>query len=414
MNRTYKYRLYPTQKQAEQLDFLLWQGRKVYNGALAMRKEAYETTGETIGKYDLRDYWCEQRKLAPDTFGLLPANTVDVLIRRLDKAYKAFFRRVEVGAEASGFPRFKGRYHFNSLDYVYGKGCKLTPTGDDWAKLYIMNCGDIHVRFHRPLPEDAKIKCIVVRREKRDQWYASLQIELPDVQPEPSTKPAVGIDIGMVFLLALSDGTTIDNPRWYREAQQKRRVLQRKLDRQRRANNPQNYNEDGTAKSGVFIWRKSTRMLETERQLRKLDDHVAQQRWYFWHTITDWLTNTYGLIAIEDLTLDFMIENKRLAMSAYDASFSTLWQMLDYKAQERGVEVVRVPPQYTSQTCPDCGCIDRGNRKTQANFTCVECGYSENADLNAARNILRLALQGAVPVPQGETKASRSRVPRKA
>ena len=410
MNRTYKYRLYPNKAQAERLDFLLWQGRKIYNGALAMRKEAWEQRQESISLYDLRDHWCALRKDEPDTFGMLPYKTVEDLMRRLDKAYKAFFRRVKTG-ETPGFPRFKGRYFFNSLGYVKGNGFKFLATSEGWGKLSLVNCGEIRVRMHRDLPDGAAIKYGLVIRNRRGQWWVAFQVEMPDAEPELSDKPAVGIDVGMVYLLALSDGTTIDNPRWYREGQQKRRVLLRKLDRQRRANNPQNYNADGTAKTGVLTWHKSTRMKETERQLRKLEDKIKQQRWYFWHTLTDWLTNTYGFIALEDLTLDFMIENKRLAMSAHDAAFGEFWQMLDYKAAERGVTVVRVNPAYTSQTCSECGVVDKANRQAQARFECVSCGHTENADVNAAKNILRMGLKGAVQAPLGETETVGSKVP---
>ena len=245
----------------------------------------------------------------------------------------------------------------------------------------------------------------MVSRDKLGRWWACLQSDVPEIEPQPGVRPSVGIDVGMVFLLALSDGQTLENPRWYRENKRKLRVLERKLDRQRRANNPQNYNANGTAKPGAVIWRKSTRMRQTEHRLVKLHATIKQQRDHYWHTVTDWLTKNYGMIAIEDLTLDFMIKNKRLAMSVYDASFSTFWKMLDYKAEERGVEIVRVPPAYTSQTCPECGVISADNRKTQANFVCVACGHTENADINAARNILNIALKGAVPALRGEIEA---------
>src|SRR5690606_39008904 len=131
-------------------------------------------------------------------------------------------------------------------------------------------------------------------------------------------------------------------------------------------------------------------------------------------TLTEWLTNTYGFIALEDLTLDFMIENKRLAMSVHDAAFGEFWQMLEYNAAERGVTVVRVNPAYTSQTCSECGVVDAENRKTQARFRCLSCGHEENADVNAAKNILRLGLKAPVPGARGETEAIGSKVPCKA
>lgn len=166
----------------------------------------------------------------------------------------------------------------------------------------------------------------------------------------------------------------------------------RKLDRQRRANNPDCYNADGTAIKGKRPTKKSPRMRQTEKQLQNLEAKIAQQRWYFWHTVTDWLTTEYGFIAREDLTLGFMLKNRHLAMHASNAGFGQFWQMLEYKAKERGVEVVKVAPQYTSQTCSECGTVDANNRKTQANFVCLACGHAENADINAAKNILRAAL----------------------
>ncbi len=401
--KAYKYRLYPTDAQAKRLDFLLWQGRKIYNGALAMRKEAYEQRQETISLHDLRDHWCAQRKAKPETFGLLPFDTVDYLIRRLDKAYKAFFRRLKAG-EVAGFPRFKGRYHFNSLEYVPGHGLKLLKTDGNWARLRLMYAGDIQLRYHRPIPIDGKIKYAVIRRDNLSQWWVTFSVEYIPNALTISDKPAVGVDVGFAYLLALSDGRTMDNPRWYRESQAKRRVLMRQLDRQRRANNPQNYNENGTVKAGVFIWHTSNRQRKIETELKRLDETTRHLRQDFWHVVTDDLTRRYSLIALEDLSPDFVIQNKHLAMSAHDAGWSTFRQILEYKARERGVELCFVPPAYTSQRCSRCGHVDADNRQTQANFTCVSCGYRENADVNAARNILDLALNRAYRRESGVTQ----------
>lgn len=403
--RTYKYRLYPTPAQEARLNSILAIAWRIWNDALHMRVTAYRERGETISTYDLRDYWCALRK-THDEIGALPYGSVDDLIRRLDKAYKAFFKRRKDGV---GFPKEKKRHQMRSIGYVYGKGIKILD-GNGWACVRVAHVGDVTLRLHRPIPEGADIRYVIVSRTKSG-WYASFQMYIPHDEPQPSTKPAVGIDIGIAYLLALSDGTTIDNPRWYREAQTERRVLQRKLDRQRRANNPQNYNADGTVKPGAFIWRKSYRMRETERLLRELDGKVQRQRADFWHNITDWLTNTYGLIALEELTLEFMQQNKRTSMSAADASFGTFWQYLKYKAEARGVELVWVRPQYTSQACSECGAIDRDNRKTQARFKCLSCGHEENADLNAAKNILNLGTKGACRLPVGETWPVTASVP---
>jgi putative transposase len=153
----------------------------------------------------------------------------------------------------------------------------------------------------------------------------------------------------------------------------------------------------------VFIWRKSNHQRDTEAQLRKLEDHIAQQRWYFWHTVTDYLSKTYSLIALEDIDFEFMRKNRRLSMPAADASFSMFRQMLEYKAERTGARLVYVRAAYTSQTCSACGCIDSENRRTQAAFRCVACGHEENADINAAKNILARGLATLAAVCEEST-----------
>jgi putative transposase len=342
--------------------------------------------------------------------------SMDALIRRLYKAFDAFFRRVKAGAEKAGFPKEKKYSSFKSLEYAYGQGCKLLPGADGAAWLRLMHVGEVRVHYHRPIPEHCRIKYIVVKQEKGGHWYATLQLEMKD-RPLPEIavqRHAAGIDVGLTYLLALSDGTVIGNPKWYREGQSKRRVLQRKLDRQRRANNPHNFNENGTVRENAVIWRKSNRERATEAQLRRLEDDIRQQRWYHWHTVTDALTRQYDFIALEALTLDFMQQNKRLSMSVYDSGIGAFWQMLEYKAQERGVTLVWVAPQYTSQTCSECGHVDAENRKTQSVFKCVACGHRENADVNAAKNILQRGIEAAVQTARDEIKANGSGMSRRA
>lgn len=385
MLKTYRYRLYPNKTQERALDYVLWQARKIYNGALAMRKEAWEEKSETISLYDLRDHWCAQRKVEPETFGILPYDTVDGLIRRLDKAYKAFFRRVKEGKEKAGFPRFKNRHTFHSLEYKHGSGCKLhvaeCPIG--WLKL--SNVGYVKIDYHRELPRGSRVKRVVVKRNKIGHWYASCQVEIPDSDPPEHRGPAVGLDMGMVYLIALSDGRVFENPRWYREGARRRRVLNRQLARRQRND-----------KNGKPLPRhlQSQNWRDTRKQIAKHEFHFANQRRDYWHNVVHDLCKTYSLIVIEDLNLDFMIENKYLALSAHDAGLGMFREMLKVKAEETGTMIVDVPAAYTSQTCSQCGHVDRENRKTQADFACVSCGYQENADVNAAKNILNKVHNG--------------------
>jgi len=230
MKRAYKYRLYPTNAQARALDFLLWQGRTLYNAALEQRVAVYKETGEGVTYSQQWAHFRDQRRANPDTLGQLNATSVQQMLRRLDKAFRAFFRRLEAG-EKAGFPRFKGRRRFNSLEYRHGDGCKLRL--DERAMLYVQNVGEVKVKYHRPVPSNATIKHVILKRRNR-KWYVCLMLDLPDPVIQEHTGPAVGIDMGLHSLLALSDGATVDNPRWLRNSLAQLRVAQRRMARRRK------------------------------------------------------------------------------------------------------------------------------------------------------------------------------------
>jgi len=146
MNRTYKYRLYPTNAQTRTLDFLLWQGRTLYNAALEQRITVYRETGQGVTYPQQWACFRDLRNANPDTLGQLNATSVQQMLRRLDKAFRAFLRRLKAG-EKAGFPRFKGRHRFNSLEYRYGDGCKLRFDGSGRALFYVQNVGEVKVKY---------------------------------------------------------------------------------------------------------------------------------------------------------------------------------------------------------------------------------------------------------------------------
>ncbi|NDJ75091.1 MAG: transposase, partial [Chloroflexi bacterium] len=283
MLRTYKYRLYPTHAQGRQLDFLLWQGRNVYNAALEQRIAVYEETGQGVSYPQQWTHFRDERRANPATLGQLNATSMQQLLRRLDKAFKSFFRRLKAG-ETPGFPRFKDRYRFNSLEYRYGDRCKLRFDDRDRALFYVQNVGEVKVKYHRPVPDDTVINHVILKRSNR-KWYVCLQVERPDPVVHDHPGPAVGIDMGLHSLLALSDGATVDNPRWLRASLAQLRVAQRRLSRRKKG---------------------SHRRRKAAAQVARLHERIANQRRDFWHKLTCDLVDTFGLIALEDLKLKFM------------------------------------------------------------------------------------------------------------
>jgi putative transposase len=344
----------------------------VYNDALNHRRHEWRQSRRSITYYDQWNRMREERHKCPDEMGMLNATSIQQMLRRVDKAYRAFYKGQR------GAPRFKGRNRFKSIEYRYSDGCKLSGN-----HLYVQHIGKVRIKLHRPIPDDATIKQVIIKRST-GHWYVCFQLELPDSTPAVHTGPTVGVDVGLHSLLALSDGILFDNPRWLRQGLDKLRTAQRRLSRRKKFG------------SG---WRKAV------CQVAKRQEHVANQRRDFWHKTTADLAKTYSLVAIEDLNLSFMTRNGNLSLSAHDASLGMFRQMLDYKVVNTGSQVVGVNPRNTSQACSGCGVVVAKGLNVRVH-RCPDCGAELDRDVNAALNILALGLSvRASTYPNGDCVA---------
>lgn len=368
MIRTYKYRLRPYRFQTEMLDTLFWQARTLYNAALEQRIAVYKETGKGIDFADQCKVFRDERNTNPDIYGLLNATSVQQMLRRLDKALSAFFRRMKAG-ETPGFPRFKGYDRFKSVEYRYGDGCKLRYMENGQVRFYIQNIGEVKVIFHRQMPDGSTIKHVVIKRVNQ-KWYVCLMLEIPDKQIAPSQEyAAVGIDMGLKSLIATSDGFMAGNPRWLKESLRDLRIAQRKVARRKRG---------------------SKRRRQAVRQVARVHEKIANQRQDYWHKLTRELATSYSHVAVENLNLRFMNKNKYLSRSSYDAGLGIFMQLLTYKVEETGGQLVAVNPAYTSQMCSECGEIVEKDLSVRTH-ECPYCGLVLDRDVNAARNILQKA-----------------------
>jgi len=369
MLRTYKYLLRPNPEQDQSLDFLLWQSRTIYNAALEQRVKTYQVTGKGIGYTAQWAHFRDVRHENPDTSGKINASSLQHLLRRLDKSFTAFFRRLKAG-EKAGFPRFKSRRRFKSIEYTYGDGCKLRQDTQGRHSFYVQNVGELRMCYHRPIPVGAEIKHAVVKRVG-ERWYVCLMLELPDSERRlAQIGKQIGLDVGLKSLAALSTGELIDNPRWWRESLAKLRRRERHASRQAKG---------------------SQRQKATYRQIARLHQHVANQRADYLHKLSHRLVAENDLIAIEDLTLRFMNRNRHLSLASHDAGFGLFRQMLEYKAESAGIPVIPVDPSNTTQACSGCGCIVPKGWSVRVH-ECPHCGLILDRDINAARNILISAL----------------------
>lgn len=360
--RTYKYRIYPTKVQEETLDQILYAARWLYNRALEYRRKRWDESRKKVDCYEQCAMWSEWRNEQPEDnpLRLLNRSAGVQVLRQLDQNFQAFLQGKR------GYPRFKGRRFFNTVRFVNRNGARLED-----GKLYMQNVGLITVNWHRELPQ-GELKQIVITR-KASGWYVCFQIKCTDLEVAPSANPPVGIDVGIHHALALSDGTTIDSPEYLGQSLKRLRRLSRKVARRKKG---------------------STGRKEAVKQLAKEHEHIANQRRDFWHKVTFWLVATYGLIALEDLPLSFMLRNEKMARAAHDISLGMFREILDYKAMKAGVAVIAVNPRNTSQICNGCGVIVPKELLVRVH-SCPHCGFTVDRDVNAALNILGLGRETA-------------------
>lgn len=359
MIKTFVFRLYPTKAQAQSLSETIETVRRWYNECLAERKTAYETEKRSVSKFaqlaKVKDYKANNPYAAGIHSHILQVATSD-----LDKAFQAFFRRVKSG-ETPGYPRFKSKDRFDSIGLKeYGNGFKIVD-----KRLKVSGVGNVKVRWHREIEGDIKTVRI---KHKAGKWFASFACEV-EANPLPKTGKAIGVDVGLSKLLTLSNGETVDNPRNYRKAQARLRVLQRSVARK---------------KKGGANRRKAIRLLQAHHL------HVANQRSDFAKKVVFNLVSRFDVIAIEDLQVSNMAHHPTLAKSILDAGWAYFRSHLSFKAEEAGKIVVAVDPAYTSKTCSECG--QRIENLTLAvRWINCDCGASLDRDHNAAINILKRA-----------------------
>ncbi|MGE5375174.1 MAG: RNA-guided endonuclease InsQ/TnpB family protein [Bacteroidota bacterium] len=356
MLKAYKYRLYPSKAQSLLLEQTLETCRRWYNDCLAERKEAYENEKRSVGKFEQLRKVKELKQCNPYASNV-HSHILQTVVQDLDKAFQAFFRRVRAG-ETAGYPRFKGKNRFDSFGLKeYRNGFKI-----DGRRLKVSGIGRLRVRWHRPI--EGEIKTVRIRRQA-GKWYACFACEVcePPLQP---TGQSVGVDVGIHHLLATSDNEVVGNPRWYRKAQAKLRILQRRVSRRTKG---------GSNRSKVVL------------ALQRQHEYIANSRKDFLNKVAHSLIARYDFIALEDLQIKGMVRNRRLSKSILDAGWGYLKQRLIDKAVEAGRQVVLVNPAYTSKTCSSCGMLFEGLSLADRWIEC-SCGLSMDRDVNAALNVL--------------------------
>jgi putative transposase len=353
---SYSYRLYPTTEQRQLLDRAIEIHRSLYNDALTERRLAWKMNRKSIGFVDQANQLKAIRAFDEDA-AWVNFTSVQQTLRRLQKGFDAFFRRIKSG-EKPGFPRYKGRGWFNSVCYVYGDGLRLKD-----GRLRIQRIGDIRIFQHRDFPTDASIKMAVVKRDNAGNWSVVFQIEVPDVEPiKPES--SVGIDVGLEYFAALSNGELIDNPRWRKASEDKLAKLQKMRARCKRG---------------------SIRNAELKRQIQRLHQKTTNQRKDFHHQVSKQIVDRFDAIFVEKLNVKGMSQGL-FSKSIGDVGWSQFLFFTEYKAAKAGKLYQEVKASGTSQECPCCGSRVEKTISVRVH-NCPNCGYIVPRDTAASQVI---------------------------
>ena len=369
MLKTFKYRLYPTNKQITdlkaQLEFCRW----IYNKTLEIRKNSWEQEHKSISLYatnKLLTQWIKEKPDLKKVFSQVMQNCQ----LRVDLALKAFFRRVKAG-QNPGYPRFKGFDRYDSMTFPQS-GFNFNFND---STVYFSKTGRVPVIFHRPI--QGSIKTCTVLKTQTEKWYVSFNCEMDRPESLHKTNKIVGIDLGLKTFVQISDGTKIKNPRFFKKSQKDLAKAQRKLSK--------------FSKGG-----KSPKKKRAKKIVAKVHERIRNKRDDFCHKTVFKLVQDYDFIVHEDLNIKNMLEERKYSKSIADASWAQLIQMLSYKAEEAGKITVAVNPRNTSQQCSQCLTIVPKKLDVRIH-ECPHCGLSIDRDLNASYNILRLGLESVEP-----------------
>ena len=338
--------------------------RFVYNWGLETKKKAWEESGERIGKFDL------QRQLTilkqeKDWLNMSSRPSLEATIGSLEAAFQGFFT-------GKGYPCFKKRQSKQACEYRRDIR-KPTLVDFDNHKIRLPKIGPVETVISQRF--EGILKTVTVTKTPTGKYFASCLVEVdinPAVKPEPVESDAIGIDLGIKTFAVLSDGETIENPRFLNKSLKALRRVQ----------------------CGHSKKKKGGKNREKSRlKLARLHEKVANQRNDFLHKVTTKLTreNQAGTICIEDLNVSGMVKNHTLARHIQDVGFATFRELLTYKANWYGKNVLVIDRFAPSSKQCTCGHKNTELKLSQRTWTCKVCLTTHDRDLLAAQNIVRFA-----------------------
>jgi putative transposase len=365
--QAFKYELMPNGGQQRDMRRFAGACRFVFNKALALQ-QANHAAGAKFMNYVALANKLPDWKQEFQWLKQAPSQALQQVLKDLERAYKNFFEN------RAAFPKFKKKGQSES--FRFPQGFKIDQPN---SRIFLPKLGWMRYRNSRDIlgtPKNITIS------QSGGKWFASIQTERELEQPVPTATSAIGIDVGIARFVAMSDGKFIEPLNSFKKHEKRLAKYQQRMNRKLKFSKN---------------WHKA------KCRVQKVHTQIANARKDFLHKKTAEISKNHAMVAVEDLQIKNMSKSaagdtekpgKNAAAKSgmnkaiLDQGWFEFRRQLAYKLDWNGGMLIAVAPQYTSQTCPCCGYVAKANRKTQAKFECVECGYANNADVVGAMNIL--------------------------
>ncbi|MBU3913394.1 MAG: transposase, partial [Nanoarchaeota archaeon] len=338
MQMNFKYRIYPSRTQIIKLNKTLSDCCFVYNKLLETKVNAYKTDKTNITQFDLN-------KIAKNIDVAVHSQVKQNISKRINDAFNHFFRRVKTKKGKVGFPRFKNLSRYKSITYPQS-GFKIVSD----KRIFVSKIGNIPIVIDRVPKGKLKTFCI---KKTAIGWFAIFSCSDVPIEHIEVLDNQVGIDVGIENFATLSNGEIIDNPQLLRKSEKKLARLQRMLSRKKKG---------------------SANRRKARFRVARLHETIFNQRQDFLHKTSFSIIKRFKIISVENLQINNMVKNHHLAKSINDVSWGSFIQMLSYKVERTGGQLIKVNPRNTSKTCSNCGTL-LNMPLSKRKFKCLNCGF---------------------------------------
>lgn len=376
MIKAYKYRLYPTKNQCELIDKHIGCARYVYNYGLAKKVASWQTKKVSLSRFDIQADLPKMKKCEETSFlKEVNAQSLQASLEDLDRAYTNFFKNKK------GFPKFKTKKNTNQT-YRLPQDVKI----DFERNLISLPKFREGISIVLSRTFEGKIKSTTIRKTITGKYFACILVEVNESYPNPKPideNQAIGIDLGIKTFATLSNGIEIENPKFLRKSLRKLKRLQRRHSKKQKD---------------------SANREKSRIKLALLHEKITNKRSDFLHKVTTKLTNEYSTICLETLKVSKMLKNHYVAQGLVDVAITTFNKQIEYKAKEKGVNIIRIGQFEPSSRLCTCGVVNKNLKLSERIWKCHSCGTVHQRDQLAANNIKRMAFHSLNKNTEGHSE----------